>query len=49
MIGLFYRSSESLEVSSLELLEFDGGEESFEVSSAEAVMIRSLNKNEIFF
>ena len=32
----------SLEVSSLELLEFDGGEESFEISSAEAVVIRSL-------
>merc|ERR1719397_874078 len=32
-----------LEISSLELLEFDGGEESFEVSSAEAVVIRSLN------
>ena len=37
-----------LEVSSLELLEFDGGEESFEVSSAEAVVIRSL-KIEFFF
>ena len=46
--GLFYRSSTSLEVSSLELLEFDGGEESFEVSSAEAVVIRSLNENVIF-
>ena len=48
VIGLFYRSSESLEVSSLELLEFDGGEESFEVSSAEAVVIRSLYENVIF-
>jgi hypothetical protein len=33
-----------LEVSSLELLEFDGGEESFEVSCAETVVIRSLKK-----
>jgi hypothetical protein len=37
----------SLEVSSLELLEFDGGEEGFEVSGAEAVVIRSLKKLDI--